>query len=156
MRRREAVVSDATQFTHHGFTPVRKSMFSSHAESTTTPSASATRASASDWGAGPRMTLPVASYCEPWHGHMNLFAARFHGTTHPRCVHTALTAYVQTIAHLPSDLLCRIFTMLVYSRFDDVVLSFRNGKRCQSRNFRTYWLVPPSTKSKTEVGSSAM
>merc|ERR1719215_924549 len=45
-------------------------------------------ASASESGAGPRMTLPVKSYCEPWHGQMYLLAARFHGTTQPRWVHT--------------------------------------------------------------------
>ena len=26
-------------------------------------------------GAGPRTTLPWLLYCEPWHGHMNLFSA---------------------------------------------------------------------------------
>ncbi len=26
-------------------------------------------------GAGPRTTLPCELYCEPWHGHMNLFSA---------------------------------------------------------------------------------
>jgi len=28
-----------------------------------------------DNGAGPRTTLPSALYCEPWHGHLNLFSA---------------------------------------------------------------------------------
>lgn len=40
-------------------------------------------------GAGPLTTLPWLLYWEPWHGQMNLFSAVFHGTTHPRCVHTA-------------------------------------------------------------------
>jgi hypothetical protein len=26
-------------------------------------------------GAGPRIFLPVLSYWEPWHGHLNLFSA---------------------------------------------------------------------------------
>eukprot|EP00965_Chrysotila_dentata_P214418 6188176-Pleurochrysis_carterae.AAC.2 len=39
-----------------------------------------------------RRTLPVASYCEPWHGQMYLSWARFHGTTQPRWVQTALMA----------------------------------------------------------------
>ena len=25
-------------------------------------------------GAGPRTTLPSALYCDPWHGHLNLFS----------------------------------------------------------------------------------
>ena len=48
-----------------------------------------TCASARLSGAGPRITLPSALYCEPWHGHLNLFSALFQGTTQPKCVHTA-------------------------------------------------------------------
>ncbi len=36
-------------------------------------------------------TLPFLSYWEPWHGHMNLLAALFQGTTQPKWVHTAFT-----------------------------------------------------------------
>jgi hypothetical protein len=32
-------------------------------------------------GAGPRIFLPVASYWEPWHGHLNLFSACKHSST---------------------------------------------------------------------------
>merc|ERR1719258_810178 len=74
---------------HHGFRPVRKSV-SVHGTSVTTPLLSVMWASASDSGAGPRTTLPVWSYWDPWQGHMYLFAALFHGTTQPRCVQTAL------------------------------------------------------------------
>ena len=56
---------------HHGIRPVRKS-FSGHGERTALPSTSLQCASASESGAGPRTTLPVGSYCEPWHGHMYL------------------------------------------------------------------------------------
>merc|ERR1719253_1154993 len=35
-----------------------------------------------------RRAAPDGAYCEPWHGHMYLFAARFHGTTQPRWVQT--------------------------------------------------------------------
>merc|ERR1719502_969274 len=54
-------------------------------------------ARARDRGAGPRTTLPWKLYCEPWHGHMNLFSAAFHGTTHPRCVHTAFSPYFSIV-----------------------------------------------------------
>merc|ERR1719253_1090623 len=76
---------------HHGLLPVRKSV-SGHGERTTLPSTSLQCARASGKGAGPRTTAPVGAYCEPWHGHMYLFAARFHGTTQPRWVQTALSA----------------------------------------------------------------
>merc|ERR1719182_1341217 len=86
---RPSRLSDTNAYFHHGGVSVRKSV-SVHGESTALPSTSLRCASAS--GAGPRMTLPVGSYCEPWHGHMYLFAARFHGTTQPRWVQTALIA----------------------------------------------------------------
>merc|ERR1719235_971236 len=76
---------------HHGGVSVRKSV-SVHGVRDTLPSTSLRCASARESGAGPRITLPVGSYCEPWHGHMYLFAARFHGTTQPRWVQTALRA----------------------------------------------------------------
>ena len=60
--------------------------------SETFPPSSSQCASASESGAGPRTTLPLKSYCEPWHGHWYLSAAMFHGTTQPRCVQTALIA----------------------------------------------------------------
>ena len=82
---------------HHGARPVLKSV-SVHRVSTTFSSTTFTLAKANERGAGPRITLPVESYCDPWHGHMNLFAARFHGTTHPRCVHTAFNAYFSSVS----------------------------------------------------------
>ena len=72
---------------HHGLVSVRKSV-SVHGVRVTMSSGVSAWASASESGAGPRMTLPVGSYWEPWHGHMYLLAARFHGTTQPRCVQT--------------------------------------------------------------------
>lgn len=48
-------------------------------------------------GAGPLTTLPWSLYCDPWQGQMNLFSAAFHGTTHPRCVHTAFIPYVARV-----------------------------------------------------------
>jgi len=69
---------------------VRKSV-SVHGEKiTVSESLIAACASARDSGAGPRITLPSSLYCDPWHGHLNLFSALFHGTTQPRCVQTAL------------------------------------------------------------------
>ena len=70
---------------HHGARSVRKSV-SVHGDSTTLPSTSLTCASASESGAGPRITLPLKSYCEPWQGQMYLSCARLNGTTQPRCV----------------------------------------------------------------------
>ena len=69
---------------------MRKSV-SVHGEKiTVSESLIAACASARDSGAGPRITLPSSLYCDPWHGHLNLFSALFHGTTQPRCVQTAL------------------------------------------------------------------
>lgn len=48
-------------------------------------------------GAGPRTTFPWKLYCDPWQGQMNLFSAELNGTTHPRCVHTALMPYVAIV-----------------------------------------------------------
>ena len=56
---------------------------------TTSESVTTTWARAKESGAGPRITFPSALYWEPWHGHLNLFSALFHGTTQPKCVHTA-------------------------------------------------------------------
>merc|ERR1719266_1712137 len=80
--------SAPVQASHHGARPVRKSV-SVQGDTATLPSWMLVCAKARDKGAGPRTTLPFSSYCEPWHGQMNLLAARFHGTTQPRCVHTA-------------------------------------------------------------------
>mmetsp|Transcript_49627 Transcript_49627/g.165788 ORF Transcript_49627/g.165788 Transcript_49627/m.165788 type:complete len:201 (+) Transcript_49627:638-1240(+) len=47
-------------------------------------------------GAGPRVTAPIASYFEPWHGHANPpgpGSATSSCTRQPRCVHSALIAY---------------------------------------------------------------
>merc|ERR1719181_486152 len=74
---------------NYDFDLARKSV-SVHGTSVTTPLLSVMWASASDSGAGPRTTLPVWSYWDPWQGHMYLFAALFHGTTQPKCVQTAL------------------------------------------------------------------
>lgn len=76
-------------YAHHGARSVRKSV-SVHGVSVTTSSSMEMCASASESGAGPRMTLPWLLYCDPWHGHLNLFSAGTHGTTQPRCVQTAL------------------------------------------------------------------
>merc|ERR1719229_682178 len=73
---------------HHGSRPVRKSV-SVHVDTAMLPSTMEVCASGRDRGAGPRTTLPFSSYCEPWQGQQKRFAARFHGTTQPRCVHTA-------------------------------------------------------------------
>merc|ERR1712146_740875 len=74
---------------HHGAKPVRKSV-SVHGDTAMLPSSpTEVCASDNDSGAGPRTTLPFSSYCEPWHGQQNLFAALFHGTVQPKCVHTA-------------------------------------------------------------------
>lgn len=62
---------------HHGGVLVRKSV-SVHGESTALPSTSLQCARASESGAGPRITLPVGSYCEPWHGHMYLHGGAKH------------------------------------------------------------------------------
>lgn len=86
---RVAVTRDA--YFHHGARLVRKSV-SVHVLSTTLPESVTTCASASESGAGPRTTLPEASYWEPWHGQMNFCAFGFHGTTQPRWVQTALSA----------------------------------------------------------------
>mmetsp|Transcript_493 Transcript_493/g.1177 ORF Transcript_493/g.1177 Transcript_493/m.1177 type:complete len:225 (+) Transcript_493:494-1168(+) len=86
-------------FFHQGSEPSRKSL-SPQKESTTVPSWSPRLASASESGAGPRTTLPFLSYWEPWHGHMNLLAALFQGTTQPKWVHTAFTA---KFSSLPSS-----------------------------------------------------
>ena len=53
---------------------MRKSV-SVQAEKVTTPAVSEMCARANERGAGPRTTFPVWSYCEPWQGHMYLFAA---------------------------------------------------------------------------------
>ena len=63
---------------HHGARSVRKSV-SVHGDNTTLPSTSLTCASASESGAGPRMTLPLKSYCEPWQGQMYLRVKRANG-----------------------------------------------------------------------------
>merc|ERR1712232_1342595 len=76
---------------HHGARPVRKSC-SVQGDTATLPSWVEVCASAKESGAGPRTTLPFSSYCDPWHGQMNLFEALTHGTTQPRCVQTALSA----------------------------------------------------------------
>merc|ERR1719359_2671735 len=74
---------------HHGAEPSRKSV-SVQGPILMLPSAPIeVVVRASDRGAGPRTTLPFSSYCEPWHGQMNLFAAFCHGTVQPKCVHTA-------------------------------------------------------------------
>merc|ERR1712117_258131 len=89
---RKTVQLTCPQLLHHGFRPVRKSV-SVHGRRATLPSSWMTVcASASDRGAGPRTTLPFSSYCDPWQGQQNLFEALTHGTTQPRCVHTALIA----------------------------------------------------------------
>ena len=77
---------------HQGASPVRKSV-SVHGLRTILLSALvSTWARASESGAGPLITFPSLLYCDPWHGHMYLFSALFHGTTHPRCVQTAFKA----------------------------------------------------------------
>merc|ERR1712060_626156 len=78
-------------YVHHGSRPVRKSC-SVQGDTAMFPSWMLVCASPSDNGAGPRTTLPFSSYWEPWHGQQNLLAARFQGTTQPKCVHTASTA----------------------------------------------------------------
>ena len=50
-------------------------------------------ASASDSGAGPRTTLPWKLYCDPWHGHLNLFSFCASASTRS--------------AQLPADYSCR-------------------------------------------------
>jgi len=73
---------------HQGSRPVRKSV-SVQVVRPTLPSKSVTWLRAKLRGAGPRTTLPSLLYWDPWHGHMNLFSALFHGTTQPKWVHTA-------------------------------------------------------------------
>jgi hypothetical protein len=41
-------------------------------------------------GAGPRITFPLKSYCEPWQGHSNFDLVL--RTSHPACVQVVETA----------------------------------------------------------------
>merc|ERR1712151_1097967 len=86
----DAAIKTSSQ-DHHGFKPVRKSSCG-QGYTAILSSWMVVWAIARDSGAGPRTTLPFSSYWEPWHGQQNLFAARFQGTTQPRCVQTALMA----------------------------------------------------------------
>mmetsp|Transcript_42476 Transcript_42476/g.138222 ORF Transcript_42476/g.138222 Transcript_42476/m.138222 type:complete len:202 (+) Transcript_42476:688-1293(+) len=78
---------------------LRRGSSPSHALISSAPSGSraVTRAMPRGAGAGPRVTAPVASYFEPWHGHANppgpASSATSSCTRQPRCVHSALIAY---------------------------------------------------------------